>query len=93
MDGVGVCYQDVSRRQVLTGTMLALGVAAAATRVPEASALQKITQADAAYQITPKGDQRCGACFNFRQPNTCKFVQGNISPSGWCQLFAPKTSS
>ncbi len=81
----------MSRRMVLTRTALALGVAAAAAAVSQASAQQKLTQADASYQGTPKGEQRCGVCFNFQQPNGCKFVQGSISPNGWCQLFAPKT--
>ena len=33
----------------------------------------------------------CDGCVNFQPPKACKFVQGDISPSGWCQLFAPKT--
>jgi hypothetical protein len=83
--------QHISRRVVLTRTTLALGAAAAAAAVSPASAQQKISQADAKYQGTPKGDQRCSVCFNFQPPNACKFVQGDISASGWCQLFAPKT--
>jgi len=80
--------QCISRRVLLTGTALALGAAAATTAVLQATAGQKITQADAKYQGTPKGDQRCDGCISFQPPNTCKFVQGDISPSGWCQLFA-----
>jgi hypothetical protein len=68
-----------------------LGAAAAATAVTESSAQQKISQADAKYQATPKGDQRCDGCVNFQPPNACKFVEGDISPSGWCQLFVKKT--
>jgi hypothetical protein len=83
--------QCISRRLVLTGTALALGAAAATTAVSQSAAQQKISQADAKYQSTPKGDQRCDRCINFQPPNACKFVQGTISPSGWCQLFAPKT--
>jgi len=83
--------QRISRRVVLTATALSLGAAAAATAVSQAAAQQKISQADAKYQGTPKGDQRCDACVNFQPPNACKFVQGDISPSGWCQLFAKKT--
>jgi hypothetical protein len=83
--------QRISRRVVLTGTALALGAAAAATSVSQAAAQQKISQADASYQNTPKGDQHCDGCINFQPPNACKFVQGDISPSGWCQLFARKT--
>ncbi len=83
--------QRISRRLVLTGTAVALGAAAAATAISQSAAQQKISQADAKYQGTPKGDQRCDRCINFQPPNACKFVQGTISPSGWCQLFAPKT--
>jgi hypothetical protein len=83
--------QRISRRVVLTGTALALGAAAAAAAVSPAAAQQKIGQADAKYQATPKGDQRCDRCVNFQPPNGCKFVQGEVSPSGWCQLFTPKT--
>jgi hypothetical protein len=80
----------ISRRVLLTGTALALGTAAVAA-VSQAMAQVKIGQAVANYQNTPKGDQRCDRCINFQPPNACKFVQGDISPSGWCQLFAPKT--
>jgi hypothetical protein len=83
--------QRISRRVMLTGTALALGAAATAAAVSQAAAQQKISQADAQYQATPKGAQRCDGCVNFQAPNACKFVQGDISPSGWCQLFAPKT--
>jgi hypothetical protein len=83
--------QRISRRVVLTSTALALGAAAAATAVSQAVAQQKISLADAKYQGTPKANQHCEGCVNFQPPNACKFVQGDISPSGWCQLFAAKT--
>jgi len=78
----------ISRRIVLTGTALGLGAAAA---VLHAAAQQKLSQADAKYQSTPKDNQHCDVCVNFQAPNACKFVQGDISPSGWCLLFAAKT--
>jgi hypothetical protein len=80
----------ISRRVVLTGTALAFGTTAAATAFRQAAAQVKIDQAVAKYQNAPKGDQRCDRCANFQPPNACKFVKGDISPSGWCQLFAPK---
>jgi hypothetical protein len=89
-DGRNDC-QDISRRVVVTGTALALGAAAAATVVSQAVAQEKMSQADAKYQGTPKGDQRCDGCMLFQPPNMCKVVQGEISPSGWCQLFVKKT--
>ena len=82
--------QRISRRVLLTGTALALGTAAVAA-VSKAMAQVKISRAVANYQNTPKGDQRCDRRINFQPPNACKFVQGDIRPSGWCQLFAPKT--
>jgi len=82
--------QLISRRVALTATALALGAAAFAAGVLQAAARQKISQVDAKYQSTPKGDQRCDGCISFQSPNACKFVEGDISPSGWCELFAAK---
>jgi hypothetical protein len=91
MNNGGNDCQRLSRRVVLTGAALALGAAGAATAISQAAAQQKLSQADAKYQTTPKGDQRCDGCVNFQPPKACKFVQGDINPSGWCQLFAAKT--
>ena len=92
MSNGGNDCQRVSRRVALSGAAaLALGAAAIATAVSQAAAQQKISQADAKYQGTPKGDQHCDGCVSFQPPNACKFVQGDISPSGWCQLFTPKS--
>lgn len=82
--------QLISRRVALTATAPALGAAAVAAAVLQAAARQKISQVDAKYQSTPKGDQRCDGCISFQSPNACKFVEGDISPSGWCELFAAK---
>ena len=83
--------QRISRRVALAGTALALGAGTIAAAVSQAVAQQKISQADATYQATPKGDRQCDRCINFQSPNACKFVQGDISPNGWCQLFAAKS--
>ncbi len=85
--------QRISRRVVLASAALSLGAGTAATMVLRASAQQKLSQADAKYQTTPKGDQHCDVCANFQPPNACKFVDGDISPNGWCQLFGPKSKS
>lgn len=58
--------------------------------VTRAAAQQKLSQAEAKYQTTPKDDQRCDGCANFQSPNVCRFVDGDISPNGCCQLFGPK---
>lgn len=82
--------ERISRRALLSGTALALSAAATATVASRATAQEKMSQADAKYQGTPKGDQRCDGCMLFQAPSACKVVDGAISPSGWCQLFVKK---
>jgi hypothetical protein len=61
--------------------------------VSQATAQEKLSQADAKYQDTPKGDQRCDGCMLFQPPNACKVVQGEISLRAWCQaLVDPRKS-
>ena len=81
----------VSRRVVLTGTAMALGVAATGTAATGALAQQKISQANAKYQDHPKGNQQCDGCIQFQAPNACKIVDGTINPKGWCQFFGAKS--
>ncbi len=82
--------QRISRRVVFTDTALAVGAAAAAMAITQKAAQVKISRSTANYQDTPKGDQRCENCANFQPPDACKFVEGRISPNGWCQLFVKK---
>ena len=79
--------QRISRRALLTGTAVALGAATDAGVVRQAAAQAKISQAVAKYQSTPSGKDDCATCTNYQPPNACKYVQGEISPKGWCQLF------
>ena len=80
----------ISRRVVLTGAALALGAAANATAGSQAAASQKVNQELDRYQGQPKDKQCLDGCASFQAPNACKVVEGDISPSGWCQLFVPK---
>ena len=79
-----------TRRAVLAGAKLTLGLAIAAEAASPAQAQPNFKQADVMYQAMPKGDQRCGLCANFAPPNSCALVQGTISPNAWCQLFSAK---
>jgi len=83
--------QRISRRAALTGTALALGAATVARVVRPAAAQEKISQTVVKYQGTPNGNDHCEVCSSFQPPNACKFVQGEISPKGWCQLFSAKS--
>lgn len=60
--------------------------APAESTAPGASA--KVSQASVKYQTEPKGDQKCGNCMHFVAPNACKLVEGDISPNGWCVIWA-----
>jgi len=56
-----------------------------------AAATKKMPQASVQYQMKPKGEQKCGNCVNFiAQSNTCKLVDGQISPVGWCTLWSKR---
>lgn len=52
----------------------------------------KVSQASVQYQIGPKDGKTCAGCMHFiAESNTCKLVEGDISPMGWCTLWAQKT--
>lgn len=52
---------------------------------------KKLAKASVQYQTQPKGEQKCSTCINFiAESNTCKLVEGPISPEGWCALWAKK---
>lgn len=58
---------------------------------PTPATTAKVSQASVQYQIQPKGDQKCSLCINFiAESNTCKLVEGQVSPEGWCILWAKK---
>lgn len=51
----------------------------------------KVPQASVQYQTRPKGAQKCSGCVHFiAESNTCRMVEGEISPEAWCTLWAPK---
>jgi high potential iron-sulfur protein len=55
------------------------------------AATGKVAQATVQYQLQPKGDQKCSNCMHFiAESNTCKLVEGQISPEAWCSLWAKK---
>jgi hypothetical protein len=57
---------------------------------------QKTSKENALYQDKPNNGLQCSACKFFIPPQagaktgTCKFVEGEISPNGWCMFFNPK---
>lgn len=85
---MGVHRLDLSRRRFLRGAALATG-GGALLLASSASAANKVSQKLAHYQPQPKGSQRCDNCVQLSAPSSCKIVEGDISPAGWCMLYAP----
>lgn len=55
------------------------------------AATSKVPPESVQYQAQPKGEQKCSGCLNFvAESNTCKLVAGQVSPEGWCSLWAKK---
>jgi hypothetical protein len=55
-----------------------------------AAAQTKAAKTVVGYQDTPHDSQRCDNCLQFVPPSSCKVVDGNISPSGWCKVYVKK---
>jgi hypothetical protein len=48
----------------------------------------KMAKQDVDYQDSPKGLQMCATCTLFDPPTSCKIVEGDVSPNGWCKDYA-----
>jgi len=84
-----VLSSQLSRRSLLRNVGFAAGgVAILGTTVTANRAEAKPTQKLVGYQDTPKGEQRCDNCSQFQAPSSCKVVEGDVSPSGWCKVYA-----
>jgi hypothetical protein len=83
----------LSRRAALGHLARAAAAAAAVAAARPAAAQQKASKQEAKYQDQPKGQQRCEICINFQPPDQCRFVDGAISKTGWCQFFAAKENA
>lgn len=49
---------------------------------------EKMSRQQAHYQDTPNGIAMCSTCSLFVEPRSCKVVEGDISPNGWCDAYA-----
>ena len=83
----------MTRREALLATG-GIGLAAFAAVLGAARPAAAKTAKDAvAYQDEPKNGQKCVDCRWYQPaegdgPGACKLVEGEISPEGWCGLFA-----
>lgn len=57
-------------------------------RLEDGSPTAKMSQEGAQYQTEPLDGRKCANCANFiAESNSCKVVEGEISPEGWCILW------
>ncbi len=91
--------EKISRRQMLKSVAAAAGLAVMPGVAPgDARAQAKASKAQMKYQDKPNGKQQCDNCMQYvpgKSPSangTCKVVDGDISPKGWCIAWAAKPS-
>jgi hypothetical protein len=77
----------LSRRRLIATAAGTTSIMALAP-LSKTRALEKMTQQQALYQDSPKDIMMCATCTLFEPPKTCKVVEGDVSPSGWCKAFA-----
>jgi hypothetical protein len=58
-----------------------------ATTAP-ANAREKMSKPEAEYQDSLKDIRMYATCTLFEPPKSCKVVEGDVGPSGWCKAFA-----
>ena len=81
----------LSRRTALSRAIGLFALAGAAAATANGMLAQtKTSQKAVGYQDKPNNGLQCAKCLQFAPPNSCKVVDGTISPGGWCKLFAPK---
>lgn len=74
---------------MFSGPRRLLLLAAAALLAPRAApGVERMTKAQAEYQDKPMGIRMCANCSLFVEPHSCKVVEGDISPEGWCKYYA-----
>lgn len=81
-------FNKLSRRALL-GAAAGVTVAGAFGAATPAKAA-KAPQAAVKYQPDPKDGKKCDDCVLFQAPSSCKNVDGEISPNGWCMIWAKK---
>lgn len=83
-----------SRREILKLGALGLGAIGAMSVASSAQAqvAKKAQEKAVMYQPTPKNGKECDQCQHFQAPNSCRIVEGEIAPTGYCILFSKKAA-
>jgi hypothetical protein len=85
-----------SRRHFLQHTASLAGIAIVSMTFMQDAAAAKLSKASVHYQPHLKGKPDCDDCTQYiapgsgKRPASCKRVEGDINPHGWCELFEAK---
>ena len=77
-----------SKRNFLRSALIGVAGAISLPKRLFAASGDKLSKQQAEYQDSPKGIQMCATCTLFVAPRSCKVVEGDISPDGWCKSYA-----
>jgi hypothetical protein len=78
---------NAPRRGLLFGTLALFASALTRSAISRAQAQQKMSKQEAEYQDSPRDIRMCATCTLFEPPKSCKVVEGDVSPDGWCKAF------
>jgi High potential iron-sulfur protein len=79
---------DMPRRRLLRAILASLITGSTHLAISPVLAREKMTKQEAEYQDSPKDIRMCATCSFFEHPRSCKVVDGDVSPNGWCKAFA-----
>jgi hypothetical protein len=85
-----------SRRHFLQHTASLAGIAIVSMTFVQNAAAAKLSKDSVHYQSHLKGKPDCDDCRQYiaagpgKRYATCKRVEGDINPHGWCELFEAK---
>lgn len=82
------CGPGVPRRGLIWRVLGGVAAALTFATISTLRAGEKMSQQEAEYQDSPKDIRMCATCTLFEPPKSCKVVEGDVSPSGWCKAFA-----
>ena len=87
---------EISRRQAIAvGTALVARTALGAMIVTPLRVGAKAAKADFYYQERAKDGKSCSTCRLFAPTEsgrgTCAVVEGDVSSTGWCLAYSPRT--
>jgi hypothetical protein len=80
-------HANAQRRRLLRLALAGFASVLTRSATSRAQAQVKMSKQEADYQDSPKDIRMCATCTLFEPPKSCKVVEGDVSPHGWCKAF------